>query len=290
MAGTITHYKIGKLLLSKTDIKLDKKIFILACQGHDLLYFIKLTELSQYNKKAKLAGILQDTKFDSLVEAYEQKIIDHDLDIKLKSFLYGYITHHLTDSIFHPFINYFSKKYNHALIESIIDVKIVDDINEVLKDLTPLKDIDKLKKETEEVFSEIYQKSGIGRELVTNMNRVRNFIWLYRLDKTGIKKLGYKIIDKITHKYYEFLSFHYKKTDLAWSLDEKIKWRDPVTGDENYSSINDLIEQSLTKITSILNKIDKSLKDKKIADINLDISATDGKHLNMCNEQKYFKN
>lgn len=210
MAGTITHFEIGKRVLKNLNIKLDKDIFLLACQGHDLLYFIKLKDLPKYDIAKEKAKMLQNEKFKELVIKYNQEIQNSN-DIKLKSFLYGYITHHITDSIFHPYIIYESGVYKktketlkykarHEMLESIIDYKITSDINNVYKDMPKIKDTAMLKEVTTRVFHEVYNDETVGDTLIKNMNNVRGFLWLYRSDKIKIKRIGYKVIDKITGK------------------------------------------------------------------------------------------
>ena len=45
MAGTLTHYKIALNIYPNIKTKVDKDIYLTACQGHDLLYFIKLRQI-----------------------------------------------------------------------------------------------------------------------------------------------------------------------------------------------------------------------------------------------------
>lgn len=295
MAGTITHFEIGKAVLKKLNIKLDKDIFLLACQGHDLLYFIKLKDLPKYDIAKEKAKMLQNEKFKDLVIKYDEEIQNSN-NIKLKSFLYGYITHHITDSIFHPFIIYKAGIYKktketlkykgrHEMLESIIDSKITSDINNVYKAMPKVSDTAILKEVTTRVFQEIYKDEILGKTLIKNMNNVKGFLWLYRSDKTKIKRMGYRVIDKITGKYYEFLSYNYpneylKKVDLA----KKEKWHHPVTNEERVSSILDLYEASIKKATEYIEKIEA----KKIAEINLDISAETGLKCNKGYISKYF--
>lgn len=299
MAGTITHYKVGRDVYEKLNINLDKDVFILACQGHDLLYFIKPWELPKYGKAKGIAHKLQNTKFPLLVQKYQEEILLQNNDIKLKSFLYGYITHHITDSLFHPFIHYQcgvymqtkeTEKYQgrHQKMESVIDSLIVPNIHSVYKVIPKIKDISNLKDSTLKVFKSVYG-TDVGKTLVSNMNDVRTFLKLYRCDRTGIKRVGYKIIDKLTGKYYEFLSYNYSKKDRLIDMNQKEKWYHPVDNKENISSIMDLYEESIKKSLKIIQEIDKNLNNKKVANIDLNISATHGYECDKNYELKYFK-
>ncbi len=96
------------------------------------------------------------------------------------------------------------------------------------------------------------------------MKNIRGFIKIYRRDKFGIKRIGYKIIDKMTkkdHKKYTFLSFNY-------SNKEKIRIR------EKYlEEFRKLYDNALDESTRKIGIIRKNLANKKIADIAFDKSA-----------------
>lgn len=300
MAGSITHHKLGIELYDKLNIKLNKDLFILACQGHDLLFFIKLKDLPKSENNSKIVKVLQDNDFDKLVKEYLKVIGENNNDIDLKSFLYGYIVHHIVDSCFHPYIIYETGDYKHTeetkkyygkhhIMESIIDSLMVPDINNIHKTIPKIKNNKKLKTKTEEVFYDVYNINNVGNLLVNNMKNVKGFLRFYREDKTGMKRLGYLIIDKILDKRYEFLSFHYPKGYLSLDLNQKKDWYNPVDNKKHYSSIMDLYNESLNKAYEIIKKIDESLENKKTADINLNISAVHGYECNKNYELKYFR-
>lgn len=299
MAGTITHYKIGKELYNKLNIKLNKDIFLLAVQGHDLLYFIKFRDLIKFHSNSLIVDKLQDTNFSKIVKAFEDFLLS-DADINVKSFFYGYLTHHIVDSIFHPFIIYESGEYEHtketkkyqgkhAILESVIDYLLVDNINEIYKEIPKLKIDNTFKSKINYCFESVYSIKNVGNMLVTNMNNVRGFLRVYRRDKTGIKRLGYCIVDKVTGKKTEFLSFHYPSEYLQVDLNKKEKWCNPVDKKEHESSIMDLYNAALDKAYKIIMDIDKCLSEKKETDIDLNISAVHGYECNKNYKCKYFK-
>lgn len=300
MAGTITHYKIGKDIANKLNIELNKDIYLLACQGHDLLYFIKLYELPKFKNNSSIVDKLQDTNFNDLVINFERHIIKND-NIDLRSFFYGYITHHIVDSIIHPFIIYHTgeylhtkdtKKYQgkHAIMESVIDALLVDNINNIYKEIPKYKRNIELEKECQAIFGEVYSDYVVGKALVNNMQNVRPFLRIYRSDKIGVKRYGYLLVDRLTPFNVEFLSFNYpKKYITAVNLSKKSTWYNPRTNEEHNDSILDLYEKSIDTIIDIIMKIDKSLNNKKEAKIDLDISAIHGGKCNIDYKLKYFK-
>ncbi len=297
MAGTLTHYKIAEEVLNRTKIPLDKEVYFLASQGHDLLYFIKLKDLPTFKEVKEQCKLIQKKKFYELVKTY-LKELDNEFSLVVKSFLYGYITHHIVDSIFHPFIIYETgiykntketKKYqgNHERLESMIDVLLTKDVHRFYKKVPKLKNTKKLKEVTQKVFKEVYDREDIGQALIKNMNNVRSFLRIYRTDIFKIKKLGYKVVDKITGKYYEFLSFNYSKKDLDQiDLKAKMKWHHPQDNEQMKASILDLYEQSIEKTLKTLDNIEKG----NIKEEDLDISSTTGKSSKIKETLCYFRN
>ena len=116
MAGTITHDKISLDILNNLnkELPINKKLYRLSNQGHDLGMFFKW-----YNLKLRSAthnftiDVLQDSKFINYIETYINYIKKNKLsdNIAIKNYLYGYITHHYLDANTHPFIIYKTEKY-----------------------------------------------------------------------------------------------------------------------------------------------------------------------------------
>lgn len=295
MAGTITHLKIGKEVLKKINGPIDEDIFLLACQGHDLLYFIKLKDFFHYKNNQQMAKLLQDTNFSRVIEETYQVLENND-DLALKSFLYGYVTHHLADSIIHPFIIYHSgfykkteetKKYQgqHEILESVIDSLIIDNIHNAYKEFPSFKKNDDLKNKVESIFNKVYHTKNIGNTLVDNMKNVRGFLRIYRSDVFKIKRCGYVIIDKLTGNFYEFLSFNYPAKYKKIDLNEKVIWYHPITKEKKYSSFNDLYDKSIKVAVHYIELLEK----KQINKLNLKIASSHGLEENIDYEFKYFK-
>ena len=138
MAGTYTHFKFMKDLEKKISFNKDKDLFLVAGQGHDLLFFIKLRELKCFGKRNEIVRTIASRNFRNLVIKWQEKIIDTK-DKDLEILLYGYIAHHVLDSYIHPWLNnkcncYFDKlnkntwKNNgrHETLESMLDYLILN--------------------------------------------------------------------------------------------------------------------------------------------------------------------
>ena len=284
MAGTITHLKIGQEVYSKIQIELDYNTFITACQGHDIMYFIKLKNLKNFLYIKKITKKIQKTKINDFIKLYEKKIIENENDIYLKSFLYGYITHHISDSIFHPYIIYkCGLTTKHSWLENYIDYSFDDKIT--YKNFPKLKKNSLLDKITYDTLSEVYTEE-IAKIFIPNFYNIRHFWHLYREDKFGIKKIFYKLFDKIFKTDISYISYNYKhKIDLT----KKEKWHHPIDNEEFTSSVLDLYHKSIVKSVNIIKKMDKNLQKQKIIEFE-NISSISGKDCSVKPKYRYFEN
>ena len=188
--------------------------------------------------------------------------------------LYGYVAHHIMDYYIHSWINkdleyFFDKKDKltwknngkHEIFESIIDVLVFDykkfKIPKLSLENETVKSLDKL-------FKKIYGIDNVGSLINDGISNVRGFINTYRKDKFKIKRLGYKLIDKLSsknHTKYVFLSFNYSKK-------EKKNVRN------NYlNKFNQLYNLALRDSENMIGDIKKSLQNKKVQIITFDKSA-----------------
>lgn len=273
MAGTITHFKFINDLSRKINFKGDTNLFLVAGQGHDLLFFVKLKDFNKYATRAEIAKTIAESRFKNVVEVWQREILKTN-DEMLKILLYGYVAHHVLDSYIHPWINnkcncYFDKTKKetwnnngkHAILESILDVLVMNPYRFRVPNI-------KIEKRTEEainrIFADVYGNYDVGTLMVDGINNIKGFIKFYRIDRLGIKRMGYKLIDFFTPIYaqkFTFLSFHYPKKEVKKIND--VYWRD----------FNRLYSVALSKAALLILEIEESLNNKKIADIQFDNPA-----------------
>ena len=272
MAGTLSHFKLMQDLDKKLNID-NKDLFLIAGQGHDLLFFVKLKDLRNFGVRSNIAKDIASKKFKVLVERWQKEVINTN-NKELEIMLYGYIAHHIMDYYIHPLINkdlrYFYDKNNkdtwinngkHEMLESIIDVLIFDykkfKIPKISLSIDTIKSLDKL-------FKSIYGIDNVGSLMNEGMGNVRGFINFYRKDKFKLKRLGYKLLDKLSgddHKKYAFLSFNYSREE------KEIVRRDYL------DRFNELYNLALRDNFNLINDIRNSLKNKKVRIIAFDKSA-----------------
>ena len=264
MAGTLTHFKFMEDLAKKIDYGDNRNLFFVSGQGHDLLYFIKLKDYRNFAKQSVIAKVIASSKFKVLVTKWQKEVLRTN-NKELECILYGYIAHHVLDSYIHPWINYDCGCYlndeRHEMLESVLDVLIYDPYKFNVPKISISKDTIAI---INSLFNDVYNVENVGTLFSKGMKNIRGFIKIYRRDKFGIKRIGYKIIDKMTkkdYKKYTFLSFNY-------SNKEKIRIR------EKYlEEFRILYDKALDESVGLINKIRSNLANKKIADIAFDKSA-----------------
>lgn len=215
MAGTLTHNKFAHDLLPKLkNLNLNQEFFILGNQGHDLMYFIKLWELPIYDKFVSYTRTLQKVNIDEFKKYYK--------DIKTKegkSFFLGYLSHEILDHEVHPYIEDYTNddSNEHAYFESRIDY-LMNDFKIIKKQIPKrLKLSKEFKEEITYIFNDYFHNPYYGKRIIKSINNVYPFIWCYRFDKLGIKKIIYCLINK---EKYRFLSYHYKKEEFDFDLND----------------------------------------------------------------------
>lgn len=272
MAGTYTHLQFMRDLQKKIKFGENSELLVLSGQGHDLLFFIKLRDLKNFANRKKMMEKVAANRFKDTVIAWQKEYLK-SANEELKIMLYGYIAHHVLDSYIHPWIkskcegklviernNKWDKDERHVILESALDMLVMDPYK---YKINKFKLKDETKKSINEIFNQVYGISNIGYYMSQGLSNMRGFIWLYRLDRLGIKKVFYQIIDKFRKdkQKYRFLAFNYSKKDLRL-LDATY-----------FLEFQKLYKGALSRASLIILEIEESLAHKKIAEIQFDKSA-----------------
>lgn len=272
MAGTLSHFKLMQDLEKKLDID-NKDLFLMAGQGHDLLFFVRLRDLNKFGMRSDIAKDIASQKFKVLIECWQEEVINTN-NKELETMLYGYIAHHIMDYYIHPWINkdlgyYFDKNDEHTwvnngkheMLESIIDVLVFDykkfKVPTINLSSNTIKSLDKL-------FKRVYGIDDIGSLMNDGIGNVRGFINIYRKDRFKIKRLGYKLLDKLSsnnHTKYAFLSFGYSKKEKE------------IVRKDYLDKFDALYNLALRDSFNMINDIRNNLQNKKVRIIAFDKSA-----------------
>ena len=200
------------------------------------------------------------------------------------AFLYGIINHYVLDSTCHPYIFYYSGVYNkkkketrkyiglHNVIEKGLDKLVYEHLSnkkfkklnvakEVLKD----EDLSSLHDLINYAYSETYNIDNIYDEYEKCYRKMRRFNRFVVIDRTGLKRILYCIIDGITFKHFGILSCYSTsikpKYDLLNSAHNN--WKHPVMGTIKDKSFLELFDESIKKSVSIIENVNEILYDNK---------------------------
>ena len=320
MAGTITHHRFSDELLCKLsqEIPINKDLFKLAGQGHDLGFFSKWYNLKSRSETHKFAlKILQDKNFLDYIYNYinYMKINQLTNNVDVKNYLYGYIAHHYLDSFVHPYIIYKTGEVDktnpetykyagkHCMYETQIDKTFMSYYNNAkIHTLFPkhIDYSDKLIDTNMFAISTTYNNQEYGSYFVEAMNDVYSFTKIFRYDPIKIKKILYKTIDSILKKNnstsrYEFISINVDPIPF-YDLNKNEEWHNPVNNEIHYESFMDLYNEALKLVIKVIeilediitntNKDVFLIYDEKIPDR----SSIHGLECNKELKLKYFKN
>lgn len=315
MPSTITHEYCYRDVYEYTndtfknnfDIETYRKYSSFA-QGHDTLFFLNFWNLLEQGKNHKIVSYLQDHNFKEICLELISLIRKYDLEDskELKLMLYGFITHHILDSFAHPYIIHETEgRRLHLAVESYIDGWMIEQREnanprkyKIHKIIPGLPKLDKSTVQViNEAFNNVYQFKNFGNDYVRALNQVNPFLYCFRYDKTGIKKLGYHLIDNVSLKKsnYFWLSYNNKFEGYEKFLNEEHRlWVNPA--DRNITSTEsffELYKKAMVVSAKILSSIEEKIRDGSSIDefeeIIPDVSAVHGQKCNQNLELRYLK-
>lgn len=243
-------------------------------QGHDALFFHNFWNIPDFYIRKKIILNLENNNFRKLCVDYIEQIFKNELQFSkdTKLILYGYILHHILDSYAHPYINYETTIENlHEEVESYLDQWMIKKREKSNPYKYPVHKIipslPSVSKETIKVisnsFESVYDLENFGKIYINSLKQVKLFLRLFRYDFTGIKKLGYNIIDT-THLFnltFSWLSYRTKYIDFQKYLNEEHReWGNPI--DEKIISTESFIDlycDALEEGSKIISNLEEAI-------------------------------
>lgn len=286
MPQLITHNIFAKEVYKKLDADVQKSIdkeipiYEMYAQSFDFFYY-------SFSKKWRKIG---NRCHKRKVRKYFMNIINNIISLKLEnnaqalSYLYGSIDHYVLDSNCHPLIFYktgvFSKKERketmkylglHGDMETNIDAiyyinryhKPFHKVNTAKEFIPKINFSKELANLMDKTFVDTFK---VERASKYYYNSYKHSRWMYPLfinDKYGIKKILYKIFDKIVFfrkNNYEYYSTYIKQPKFNYLNVEHKRWVYP--SDKSVStteSFIDLYDKSLDRATYLINLAHKVL-------------------------------
>lgn len=255
-------------------------------QSFDNLFYYNFYKIKgkEYQKLGHYAHTHKTWEyFKNMLEYVKQ---NNKYDDENLGYIYGSICHYQLDSTAHPYIHYFSGRYdkknkketkkyigNHAVNEIMLDAiyfsknnKITYNKFKVYKELIPkIEFSNNLKDTINYVFSKTFNKKNIGQIYNKAYNQSRLSYKYLMYDRFGIKKKIYRIVDFFTPNK-NFKAYTYsngiKKIDKEILNENNNIWLHPITGDKHNESFNELYITALDKSIESIESINKYFQNK----------------------------
>lgn len=325
MPSSLTHSYFAIDVYNKLDNVCKNKIknldyLKIFAQGPDLLYFfnsltkgnMKIRKLGSYCHKHKTKDF-----FVNLVTNIKEDNLQNNSEVM--SFLYGYISHFVLDSVVHPFVYYktgiFDKcrketyKYNglHGEMEYYLDVYMIFQKEKMeakyfkghkyFKKITSFDS--NLASTIDKVFFETYNEKDVSSYFLKGIKGLRIIYKYIKYDRFGIKKIFYRLLDffsSSSSNRKEILSYAVRHDMKLHYLNlEKKTWNHPAYINETYDySFIELYIIALNKAVKMIEEIVRWVdnKNNSVKELNVifkNVSYLTGKDCEDTNKMQYFE-
>lgn len=324
MPSTITHAYftldvLKKLPIFYRELLLDEMDMLKVYgQGMDTLFFYNITNLKKGKRVREFGHYFHRHQtqefFITLINYIKYNYYKKTPSVM--AFLYGMICHYTLDTTLHPYVVYktgiydknnkntCSCKQKHEHMETFLDNYLLFQREGVIpykirsdKFCFNLKEFDdSLKEVIDFTFKETFDINNMSKFYFKAIKQMKFFYCFFRNDRFGIKKIGYKIIDKVTNKKFytfEVLSYHIDPID-KWDYLNKEKniWNHPMNKKEtfNYSFV-ELYLIAIKRAMDLINQVNEYIEgNEKVSLKKLfpDLSYATGKKCNSKKSMKYF--
>lgn len=282
MPATITHsyftVDVYDVLPDDIKSKLSVSKIKMFGQGFDPLMFYNLFSIIPGKNIRKMHSYCHDNKtqtfFINMLKAIKEKKLIYDTECL--SFLFGFICHYVLDSNLHPYIIYKTgvmKKnvpstYKYNNLHEIMEVFLDNDMVKRREKINPYKfKLNKFCFDKEQfsinldyiidtTFYKTFKLKGMSYIYYKSLKQMKNYLYIFRRDRYGIKRFIYKIVDTFTPKRcfrFDAVSYHQPLEDKHNYLNiNNSLWRNPTTYDiTSTESFVDLYMKSIREARTI---------------------------------------
>lgn len=282
MAGPIVHNAFFKDCLNNSDLKINSINANIFAQGHDLLLYLEIYNfLNNRNISLTLSNHgLQEFVYNYLKYSMNDGSIYDKEQVKL--FLYGYLSHHILDSYFHPFIMQYAKdylpvkgeKWLHGKIETLYDTKFLyNGLKENMREYKLYRDfhyIDiaslDIKKCVDKAAFDTYKIKNIGKKFSKSFKSLEDYVHLYRYDPYKLKYYFAKITDPIVRMGAD--DFFYNPDNLKeleqYKNEEHHLWINDYSLEKSFDNFDDIYNKSLNNTLNVFCDLENLLKENNI--------------------------
>lgn len=321
MPATITHAYFMKDLYEVLPDNITSKIDLnrskMFAQSTDSIMFYNLLSIKPSHNLRKFQYYFHTHKTNDFFINLLNYVKEHNIDDKdTYSFIVGFITHFVLDSNIHPYIIYktgfFDKKkketYKYNGIHHFMETFLDNDLIKRRENTDPYKfNISKFCFDTKKFSNDLnntidytfyttFNIKNMSYKYYRSLKQMKTYLRLFRMDRFGIKKFFYKIIDTFTPRSmfrFEAVSYHLPLEDKHNYLNNNhTMWKNPV--DDNITSTEsfvDLYLRSLEEARNISIKVFDYLngKDIDLKSLFLNKSYVSGLDCDIEKELKYFE-
>lgn len=321
MPATITHAYFMKDLYEVLPDNITSKIDLnrskMFAQSTDSIMFYNLLSIKPSHNLRKFQYYFHTHKTNDFFINLLNYVKEHNIDDKdTYSFIVGFITHFVLDSNIHPYIIYktgfFDKKkketYKYNGIHHFMEAFLDNDLIKRRENTDPYKfNISKFCFDTKKFSNDLnntidytfyttFNIKNMSYKYYRSLKQMKTYLRLFRMDRFGIKKFFYKIIDTFTPRSmfrFEAVSYHLPLEDKHNYLNNNhTMWKNPV--DDNITSTEsfvDLYLRSLEEARNISIKVFDYLngKDIDLKSLFLNKSYVSGLDCDIEKELKYFE-
>lgn len=253
-----THSIHGEIILPQIEkkIDIDKELIKIYCIGPDSLIATDYNTFNhQHNSKTK-------DYFEVMLKLIKKnKLQENEV---VMSFLYGQLDHFILDCIMHPFIYYFTEDLPknhiinpHSLVEMSIDNYIMQKYHK--NDILYYKNIPS-NYELNNLINALYQRVYSVYNTSINYNIGISLIKLFDILVRRLLKFSWiiNVLDIQNITYNENIE------DILPYLNlENEVWYHPETGEEFFSSFNDLWNKAVEIVLEVINDANRYLYQNK---------------------------
>lgn len=321
MPATVTHAYFMKDLYEVLPDNITSKIDLnrskMFAQSTDSIMFYNLLSLKPSHNLRKFQYYYHTHKTNEFFINLLNYVRDHNIDdIDTYSFIVGFITHFVLDSNVHPYVIYktgfFDKKkketYKYNGIHHFMEAFLDNDLIKRRENTDPYKfNISKFCFDTKKFSNDLnntidytfyttFNIKNMSYKYYKSLKQMKMCLRLFRMDRYGIKKFFYKLLDTFTPKRVlrlEAVSYHVSLEDKHNYLNNNhTMWKNPA--DENITSTEsfvDLYLRSLEEARNISIKVFDYLngKDIDLKSLFLNKSYVTGLDCDIEKELKYFE-
>ncbi|MGS0971834.1 MAG: hypothetical protein ACVCEJ_01115 [Candidatus Izemoplasmataceae bacterium] len=288
MADAYMHAKLIKEIKTLRNKDLFDDFMLIGSQGPDPMYY---GFVHNYHERYRFfADRMHDTDTSLLFESMFSYAKKH-YSKEVYSYIVGFLCHFALDVKIHPYVYHHVGQYDqsdkathhmrglHLKFERSIDAMLIEHDTgkkahryNLQQQAFPIKKVpQEIKDLYRNVMEHRYQFPD-GDKMIENsvksMYRVLRYIVK---DSFGLKKLGYKILDKIFSKedmYFSDLSMYHHIEQFDFLNQDHREWTHPYTGEVFDKSVFNLYEEAVLFATELIQYFDQYLEGNEEKPVN----------------------